>query len=119
MRYGEALRRKRDEAKARFLELLREAEANGEHVSLYDLAPILGRSRSGLTILWHELAAEGKIAYPAEERRSAGQAPHVPTRELAARIAKVREARLAKWKSYRSRNPPPLTPEELDEVLPT
>jgi hypothetical protein len=118
MKYGEILRRKRAEAKAGLLVLLRQAEEQGRHVSLYDLAGALGRSRSGLTILWHELAQEGKIAYPAEERRSAGQAPNVPSRELAARIAKVREARLRKWKSYRSRNPPPLTPEELEEVLP-
>jgi hypothetical protein len=118
MKYGEILRRKRAECKAGLLVLLRQAEEQGRHVSLYDLAGALGRSRSGLTILWHELAQEGKIAYPAEERRSAGQAPNVPSRELAARIAKVREARLRKWKSYRSRNPPPLTPEELEEVLP-
>jgi hypothetical protein len=115
MKYGEILRRKRAEAKAGLLVLLRQAEEQGQHVSLYDLAGILGRSRSGLTILWHELAAEGLIRYPAEERRSVGQAPHVPTKELAARIAAVREAKWRKWRKCRVTC---LTEDELREVLP-
>jgi hypothetical protein len=113
--YSEKRARARADCKARLLESLREAEAKGKHVNLSDLAVVLGRVRSGLTILWHELAAEGLIAYPAEERLNNGRELAKPPPDLAQRIAAVREAKLAKRER---RGKTTLTEAELEKLLP-
>lgn len=115
MTYTERRRRDRAEVKTRLLVELRQAETFDQRVRLDDLAVYLRRSRSTLTALWHELAAEGLIDYPVAARLNNGRQPIDGPRDLAQRIAKVREAKFRAWLRTGRTG---LTEDELREVLP-
>jgi hypothetical protein len=94
---------------------LRDAAEHGIHVHLGELAFGLRCSPSTLRILWHELAAEGKVIYKPDERMAGGRRANVTECELAERVAAVREAKLRRWKRTGRMS---LTEAELERVLP-
>jgi ABC-type arginine transport system ATPase subunit len=114
MTYNERRRLRRAEVKAALLIALREYEARNERVNLADLALRLGRSVASLRILWHELAREQLIEYPAKVRQVGEYRAVATPRDLAERIAAVREAKAQKWERTGRKI---LTEAELDEVL--
>jgi len=115
MTYTDRRRSDRACVKARLLVELRQAEAAGRRVRLDDLSVKLRRSRSTLTLLWHELAAEGQIDYPTEARLNNGREPVAGPPDLAERIEAVREAKFRAWLRTGRTG---LTDDELREVLP-
>jgi hypothetical protein len=113
--YQERRRARRNEVKAVLLVALRDAAAHGIHVHLGELAYGLRCSPSTLRILWHELAAEGRVAYKTNERMAGGHRADITERELAERVALVREAKFRRWRRTGRMN---LTWAELERVLP-
>lgn len=111
--YQAERRLRRAAIKAALLPLIQQAEARDERIDFTALAAYFRCGKSTLRQMRVELAETGLC------RPGSNHGESIP-RDLDERVEAVRTARLAKakWKSREARNPPPLTTDELDEVLP-